>query len=92
MTQNREKRIKETLRNLLDLFREEGALLSDDTEEHLVRTFEWLRWDLRGQIPDDHFWEELDSRLRDLNRGQRRRFENVVREMLLQVMPARPTS
>ena len=89
MTEQREKRIKETLIHLIELFREDGGILSESTEGQVVRAFEGLRWDLRGQIPDAPFWEEVDDLLRGMSRVQKRRFEFLVREMLLSEAPAR---
>ena len=89
MTEQREQRIKQTLINLIELFREEDGILSEKTEELVVRAFEGLRWDLRCRIPDGLFWDEVDDLLRGMSRLQKRRFEGLVREMLLQEQPAR---
>ena len=87
MKQQREHRIKETLIRLIELFRDDGEILSESTEEQVVRAFEELRWDLRGRIPESPIWEEVDEHLRGMNRTQKRRFECLVREMLLSNLP-----
>jgi hypothetical protein len=83
MTSNREKRIRETLFSLLDTFQKDGDSLSRDTEAAIVQTLESLRWDYLRLLPDSPLWEELEGRFAQLSRPQRRRFEYMVRELLL---------
>ena len=87
MTHERERRIKQTLINLLEIFQNEEESLSQDTEEGIVQALEGLRWDYHRLIPDSPVWEELEGRLRRLDQRQKKRFEHLVREMLLRQSP-----
>lgn len=91
MTSERERRIHATFIHLLELFQRDGKDLSPDTQEGIVQILESLRWDAERLLPGSDVWNDLEDRLLGLSRRDRRRFEHLVREMLLrQASPPPP--
>lgn len=83
MTSEQERRLRDTLLHLLELFRISGEHLSSETQEGIVQTLEGFRWDSRNLMPESPLWDELEQELRGLDTSSKRRFEGFVREMLL---------
>ena len=83
MTSEPERKLKDTLLHLIELFQSSKDQLSLETQLGIVQTLEGFRWDSRRFLPNSSIWEDLESALRDLDTPDKRRFEGLVRELLL---------
>lgn len=84
MSLQRERHIRNTLFNLLEILQHDHGHLSRCTEEAIVHALEGLRWDYLRLLPESPVWDEYEGRLRRMSRSRKRRFESLVRQMLLE--------
>jgi len=83
MPSEQERKLKDTLLHLIELFQTSKDQLSVETQAGIVQALEGFRWDSRRFLPKSSIWEELEAALRQLDTPDKRRFEGFVREMLL---------